>query len=886
VRRLRALLLRLVGSFGGGRRDRELAEELESHLRMDVEEGMRSGLTEEEARRRAVQRLGGVEPTREAWRDRRGLPWIQELRQDLRYSFRTLRRAPGFTAVTVLTLALGIGGATAIFTIVHGVLIAPLPFRDSDRLVAVWEENADRPGHSNVVGPANFIRWRERQSVFSDMTAVYDWRVSLTGRERPVELVAQYVTSNFFTTLGVRPILGRGFLPDEGPDGKDNFVVLAHGTWQRLFGADPSIVGRTVVLSGTPVVVVGVAPREFGFFLKTGSLVGKPPDIWLPFSFSEKAREPRGRHLTAFARLREGVSVDQARSQMRGIAASLTAELPRFDTGWTVKLVPIREEISGEMAPALRVLSGAVAFVLLIVCVNVANLLLARGMSRRQEMAIRTALGAGRSRVARQLLAESLLLSLLGGAAGFWLARAGVAFLVAISPVDPTILSRVRLSAPVVAFALLVSVVTAVVCGLTPAFEGTRGALADSLKDGHRSAGGGTRARRLRQALVVVEVALAAVLLVGAGLMLRSLARVTSVNPGFDAKGILTARVTLHGKQYDEDERALAFFRDAVAQARAIPGVREAGFVSFLPLAGTGAATDFTIVGEPQPAPGEEPVTDVRVCDDGYFRLMRIPLLRGRLFEDRELRVRSNVVVVSESFARKYFPGRDAIGKSVVIQMSDKPVPTEIVGVVGDVHHESLTTQTRPMAYWPHPQLVYGFMTLVISTDGDPGLLAADLERAVHRVDKNQPVSEIRPMEGWISDSLARSRFSSMLLAVFAALALVLAAVGIYGVMSYVVGQRRPEIGIRLALGASEDSVRRMVVGSGARLVAAGVLIGVPFALALSRTLASLLFETSAADPATIAGVVGALGGVAVAASWVPAWRASRVAPVEALRGS
>jgi putative ABC transport system permease protein len=501
-------------------------------------------------------------------------------------------------------------------------------------------------------------------------------------------------------------------------------------------------------------------------------------------------------------------------------------------------------------------------------------------------MAIRTALGAGRSRVVRQLLAESLLLSLLGGAAGFWLARAGVSLLVAISPVDATILSRVRLSVPVAFFAVLVSVVTAVVCGLTPAFEGTRGALADSLKEGLRSAGGGTRARRLRQALVVAEVALAAVLLVGAGLMLRSLARVTRVNPGFDAKGILTARVTLHGKQYDEDERSLAFFRDAVARARAIPGVRAAGFVSFLPFAGSGAATDFAIVGEPQPAPGQEPVTDVRVCDDGYFRLMRIPLLEGRLFEDRELRVRSNVVVVSESFARKAFPKGDAIGRSVVIQMSDQPVPTRIVGIVGDVHHESLTSETRPMAYWPHPQLVYSFMTLLIATDGDPALLAADLERAVHQVDRDQPVSEIRPMESWIADSLARSRFSSTLLAVFAALALVLAAIGIYGVMSYVVGQRRSEIGIRLALGATEDSVLRMVVGGGARLVAAGVVIGVPVALVLSRTLASLLFETSASDPATIAVAVAALGAVAVAASWVPAWRASRVAPVEALRGS
>ena len=886
MRRLRAVFMRLAGSFGRSRRDRELAEELEAHIEMHVEDGMRSGLTEEDARRRAVARLGGVEPTRELWRDRRGFPWIQELRQDLRYAARTLRRSPGFTAVTVATLALGIGGATAIFTVVHGVLLSAPPFRDADRLVAVWEENAERPGHSNVVAPANFIRWGERQSVFSGMTALYDWRVSLTGRSQPVELVAQSVTSNFFTTLGVSPVLGRGFLPEEGPDGRDGFAVLGYGTWQRLFGADSSVVGRTIVLNGQPVVVIGVAPRDFGFFLKTGSLVGKPPDIWLPFSFSAKSREPRGRYMSAFARLRGGVTLAQARSRMRGVAASLTAELPRFDTGWTVRLIPIREEISGEMAPALRVLSGAVAFLLLIVCVNVANLLLARGMSRRHEMAIRTALGADRARVVRQLLTESLALAALGGAAGFALARAAVAVLVKISPVDPAALARVRLGAPVVAFSILVSVATAVVCGLAPAFEGSRGALADTLKAGLRAIGGNARARRLRQVLVVAEVALAAVLLVGAGLMLRSLGRITRVDPGFDPRGILTGRVTLHGKQYNEDERALAFFRNAVERARSIPGVRAAGVVSFLPFAGMGAATDFTIVGEPAPGPGQEPTTDVRVCDDGYFQTMRIPLRKGRLFEDREMRVKSDVVVVSEAFARKFFPRGDAIGRRVKIDMSDEPSATEIVGIVGDVHHDGLIAEARPIAYWPHPQLVYSAMTLTLRTDGDPARLAGDLERAVQSADKDQPVSEIRSMEQWIATSLARSRFSSTLLAVFAALALLLAAVGIYGVMSYVVGQRRSEIGIRLALGATEESVLRMVVAGGARLVLTGVLIGIPAAVLLSRFLAALLYETSSTDPATIAAVAGALGGVAVAASWVPAWRASRVAPVEALRGS
>ncbi len=885
MRRLRAFLLRLAGSFGGGRRDRDIAAELEEHVALHVDERVRSGMSEEEARREALVQLGGMTATRERVRDRRGFPLVDELRQDLRYAARSFRKSPGFAAVTVITLALGIGAATAIFSIVHGILIAPLPFGKADRLVAVWEENADRPGRRNVVGPANFIRWNERQTSFSSMTALYDWRVSLTGRDRPEELIAQTVLPNFFETLGVRPMLGRGFAPDEGPDGKDAVTVLSWGTWQRVFGGDPGIVGRSIVLNGQPVTVIGVTPRNFGFFMKTGSLVGKPPDLWLPFVFSAKAREPHGRYLSAFARLRDGVPLEKARAEMKAMSASLAAELPRWDAGWTTRLVPMRDELSGEMGPALAVLGGAVGFVLLIVCVNVANLLLARGMARRQEMAIRAALGAGRGRVVRQLLTETLLLALVGGFAGWWVARAGLALLSAWSPVDPTILARIHLSLPVLGFSILVTVVAAVLSGLAPAFEGAREGLAEAMREGARTAGGSARARKLRQALVVAEVALAAVLLVGAGLLLRSFSRLAGIDPGFDPHGILTGRVTLSGKAYDEnDERVMAFFREVVARAKVLPGVREAGAVSYLPFSGLAAATSFTIVGEPPPQPGQEPSTDVRVCDNGHFAAMRVPLKKGRLFEDREMRVKSNVVVVSESFARQFFPRGDAIGRQVVIHMSDEPEPTEIVGIVGDIRHESLANAVRPMAYWPHPQLVYSAMTFTLRTDGDPAALASAFEAAVHAVDRNQPVADLRTMESFIGASLSRSRFSAMLLGLFAGVAVVLAAVGIYGVMSYVVGQRRSEIGIRLALGATGDSILRMVVAGGARLVLVGLAIGVPAALMLSRFLQSLLFETSGFDPGTLAGVIASLAGVAIAASYVPAWRASRVAPVEALR--
>jgi predicted permease len=404
------------------------------------------------------------------------------------------------------------------------------------------------------------------------------------------------------------------------------------------------------------------------------------------------------------------------------------------------------------------------------------------------------------------------------------------------------------------------------------------------VKEGSAGGGWSSRVRRLRQALVVAEVALAAVLLVGAGLLLQSFVRITRVDPGFESGGILTARVTLHGRGYDEDERVMAFFRNVVDRARHLPGVQSAGDVSFLPLAGLAAATDFRIAGRPEPSAGQEPTTEVRVCDNGYFQAMHIPVRSGRLFEEREMRVKSDVVVVSESFARKYFPKGDAIGQRVAIDMMDDPPPTEIVGIVGDLKHESLTSEPRPTAYWPHPELVYSAMSFVLRTDGDPQLLVRPLEEAVRGVDKDQPLAEVRTMAQWVDASLVRSRFNAMLLAVFAGLALTLAAIGIYGVMSQAVGQRRPEIGIRMALGASNESIRKMVVAGGARLVLFGLAVGIPSALALTRFLSSLLYETSGKDPSTIAAVIGVLGAVALAASYIPAWRASRVQPVEALR--
>ena len=809
---------------------------------------------------------------------------MDALIQDVRYALRMCLRSPGFTIVAVLALALGIGANTAIFTVVNAVLIERLPFRDPSRLVALWETNARRPGRPNTLGPANVIRWIERATVFERIAPFYDYQVNLTGGGEPEEIIAQDVTADYFPTLGVSPIAGRIFAPDEGPTGHDAVAVLSFGLWQRRFVGSGEVVGRSIQINGHPITVIGVMPADARLFIRRGSLVGKPAEIWMPFAFTAANRTPRGRYMSAIARLKPGVQMSEAQAQLETIMTGLTKEFPEFDTGWSAMVVPMHRELSGDLRPALLVLSGAVGFVLLIACANVANLLLARGAARRREMAIRSALGAARFRVIRQLLTESLVLCVLGGAAGLLVAQWGLALLVAISPEGLADFSAVHLSYPVLAFTALVSIVTTIVCGFAPAFEASRAEVQEGLKDGSRHIGAGVRHRRIRQGFVVSEIALAVVLLVGAGLMIKSFGTLRSVNPGFDAQHVLTARLTIPAARYPDDPSRLNFFSNVVARVAALPGVESAGAISFLPLAGLGAATDFAIVGQPAAAAGQALATDVRVCDNGYFQAMRVPLVSGRLFSERERHAKANVVIVNETLARHFFPSGDALGKSLVISMNLPNVPTEIIGIVGDVKSGGFASETHPMTYWPHPQLVYTAMTLTIRTLGDPAALAPLVEREVRSLDKDQPVAEVRTMEQWVSRSLSQARFSSTLLATFAGLALLLAAIGIYGVMSYAVSQRTPEIGIRLALGANARDILRMIVGSTARLAALGLAIGVVLALALGRTVASLLYETASTDPLTFAAVAGVLAGVALVAGYVPARRAARIPPVEALR--
>jgi putative ABC transport system permease protein len=805
------------------------------------------------------------------------------LLQDIRYAIRTLVRAPAFTLVAMLALAIGIGANTAIFTIVNAVLLEPLPFHDPDRLVIVWERNVRRPDGKNTVGPANYIRWRERATSFEDLSGFIDTLGVLTGGGDPEEVTTQLVLgADLFRILAVPAMLGRTFTPAELSNPGSHVAVLGYALWQRRFGGDPGIVGRTTQFNNTATTIVGVMPPDVQ--LRTSrSQVGKPTDLWVPFPLPAEARTPRGRSISVIGRLKPGTSIQQAQAEMDTIAAGLEKEFPEFDTGWGVRVFSLRDELAGSIRPGLLVLTGAVAFVLLIACANVANLLLARGAARQREIAIRTALGAARVRIMRQLLTESLVLGITSGLVGLLVAEWSLAALVALSPADLTALGHIRLSYPVLAFTALVSLLTAILCGFAPAFEGARADVQESLKEGARQVGG-SRARRLRQAFVVSEIALAVVLLVGAGLMIRSFASLRSVDPGLDTRNVLTMRVTLPSRKYDEPGKTLRFFADAERRVAAIPGVQSVGIVSFLPFTVLGAATNFDIVGQPPQPPSAAFGTDVTVCDVGYFQTMRLPLLKGRLFTEREMREQSNVVVINDALAQRYFPGQNPIGKQLVIYMTERNVPTEIIGVVGSSKFLDLRATAQPASFWPHPQLPYTGMTLTVRTASDPLSFASSVEREVHAIDKDQPVSEVKTMDQWIARSLAQARFSSMLLSLFAGLALLLASIGIYGVMSYAVTQRTAEIGIRLALGAGQRDILSLVVSNGIRLASIGLAIGIVLALALSGTIRGLLFNTAATDLLTFASVVVVLGGVALLASYLPARRAAHIAPVEALR--
>jgi putative ABC transport system permease protein len=795
---------------------------------------------------------------------------------DLRYGVRLLARSPAFSLVAMAALAIGIGANTAIFSIVNTLLLQPLPYRDADRLAIVWEHNTVRDRRSNVVGPSNFIHWREMNSSFEDMAALtFTYSVTVTGGGEPEELQAQSISAQLFQILGVSPALGRAFTADENQPNSRS-IVISDRLWRRRFGADPNVLQRSIVSQGTPYTIVGVMPPGFSFLDRT-------VDVWLPIGFTAQSRIPRGRSLTVVARLKPDVTAARAQLDMTQVSAKLTQMFPDFNTGWTSRVVPLREQLTGDVRPALLVLAGAVGFVLLIACANVANLLLARATSRQRELAVRAALGAGRGRLVRQLLAESMALSLAGGACGLVLAWWTLGFLRAVVadrlPIQR--LETVGIDLTVLGFTVAASVICGLVFGAVPALTTSASSLTDSLKDGGRT-GSAAKGNRTRAAFVVVEIALALVLLVGAGLLLRSFMRLLEQNPGFNSSRTLTMRISLPQTRYGGPGQRGQFLDRFFQQVDALPGVKTSGAISFLPLQGLGAATSMRMLDRPEPPKGEAPVTDVRVIAHNYLETMGVPLIKGRLFNERDASDAKGRVVINATMAEKYWPGEDPIGKRVKISWDD--LEDEVIGVVGDVRHAGLDATVRPMTYWPYARSPYGTMTVTVRTAGEPAPVVNAIVGLVRQLDPELVVANVKTMDEVVSESVAQRRVTMTMLAIFAGAALLLAAVGIYGVIAYSVTQRTQEIGIRMALGAQRADVLRMVIRQALILAAAGIIAGGLGAFFLTRLMEGLLFEVKPADPVTFAAVSALLATVALLASYIPGRRATRVDPVIALR--
>lgn len=802
---------------------------------------------------------------------------------DIKFGARMLLKSPLMTFVALCALTLGIGANTAIFSVVNAVLLRSFPYKDPEQLALVWEKRQGGRTDQNVINLGNFSDWKEQNQVFSDMAVFFDRSFNLTSDGEPEEITGQFGTTNLFSVLGTNPVLGRTFATDDGREDQARVIVISYGLWQRRFGGDMQIVGRQISLNERPATIIGVMPATFGWHIQRGTQASKPADIWVPFQIDNNLRQRRGRFASAVARLKPGVTLDQAQREMQTIGARLAQQYPNFNTNWGVNVVPLHTQMTGEIKRPLLILLGAVAFVLLIACANVANLLLARASSRRKEIAVRAGLGADRWRIARQLLTESVMLSLIGGTLGVLVAWWGTKVLVALSPAGLMDLKTVGVSMPVLAFTLGLSVLTGIVFGLVPALEATRFDLTGSLKDGGKSVGGSVGSHRVRSVFVVTQVALALVLLVGAGLLVKSLNRLQAVDTGFNPSNLLAVRLNLLPRKYETDQKRIDFYKQAVERMKNIPGVEAAGAVNTPPFTGLYPGTNVDVDGVKLP-PDQELKTGVVVTDANYFQTMQIPLKLGRLYTDQEATEMRHVVLVNETFVQKNLGGQNPLGHKLTVYMKDDNVPTEIIGVVGDHKSLGLDVGVEPVVYWPHPELVYAGMTLMLRTRGDASAIAGAARNVIHTLDPQQPIGEINTMETLLSTSVARARFSASLLAVFSFVALVMAAVGIYGVMSYSVLQRTHEIGVRMALGAQRFDVLKLMVWKGIVLGIVGVVAGLAASFALTRLISTLLFEVTATDTATFVGVSIGLFLVTLAACYLPARRAMRVDPLKALR--
>jgi putative ABC transport system permease protein len=855
----------------------EIEEELRFHIEMRTEENVRRGMEPEEARRDAERRFGRLTRIKEMGYEVRGGGMLETLRQDLRYGARMLLKNPGFTLVAVLTLSLGIGANTAIFSVVNAVLLRPLPFAEPERLVWLWDTQPQLPTAPTSL--PDFLDWKSQNRSFEHLAAFQSGSMFLdTGdgtRETPVGLV----TPEMFALFRVSPILGRTFTDEETLPGRFRVAVLGHALWRSRFGSDPNVLGRTIELNGAPYTIIGVMPEGFSF-----------PDraeLWRPLPIDPNKLDWGPHYLRVVGRLKPGVTLAQAQAEMSPIAARLSEQHADKNAGHGVKLELLRNVVVGDIGPALFVLLGAVGFVLLIACANVANLLLARVGARQKEIAVRTALGASRLRIVRQLFTESLMLSAGGGAAGLLIAVWGVKWLVSLGPNTIPRVHEIAVDPRVIFFTLLISVATSLLFGLAPALQASRPDLTGALKEGGRGSAG-LRRNRLRSVLVISEVALSLVLLIGAGLMIRSLAKLNRVDPGFDPARVFTMGVTLLPNKYPDDERVASFYSQLLERAAATPGVESAGAISDLPLLGSNTSDYFTIEGQPPVAKKEEPITEYHVVTPRYFESMGIPLLAGRDFAETDTKQAPNVVVINEAFARRHFAGESPLGHRIRLQGQERD-PLLIVGVVGDVRQLGLDKQPVPEAFVPFLQdplskTYQRSMTIVARTKSDPGAVAGSLRAMLTSLDKSLPVYDLKPMTEYLRDSLARRRFNLILLTAFGGVALALAAVGIYGVISYGVTQRTHEIGIRMALGAEKGDVLWLVVRQGMILALGGVAIGLLASLALTRLMETLLYGVSVTDPLTFTVIALLLTSVALLACFVPARRAAKVDPLVALR--
>jgi len=800
--------------------------------------------------------------------------------QDLKYGFRVLRKNPGFAAGAIVVLALGIGANTAIFSVVNAVLLRPLPYRDPGRIAMIYHVPPQKsfPGAKIfAVSPANYLDWQAQSSVFDAMSTFHPTTMTVTGKDQPEAASGMVVSSGFFQVLGTTPIMGRTFTPEEDTDGHGNVVVLSYPFWQSHFGADPKVIGKSLTFNGQPYSIIGVMPAHFQFFYQG--------QYFVPLGWTDQDRAVRNNHnYLVIARLKRGVSLQQAQAEIDTISTRLEQAYPEDDKGWGATIVPLREDLVGDVRPALLVLLGAVAFVLLIACANVANLVLAKTLGRRKEIAIRTALGANWQRVIQQMLAETLLLAAAGGAFGLLVAHAGIALIVAFFGDKLPQTGAVGLDIEVLGFTLAISILAGVIAGLAPAWRLARTNVNKALKQGTGRTDVDSTGRATRNILIVCEVGLSLVLLIGAGLMIRTLWALHNVKPGVDPHNVLTFRVTLPREKYPKPEQQLNFYKQLVERTRSLPGVESVGTIDALPFTDDGSTEPVAIEGRPAVEFAMQPEVAVRTISPGYLRTLRIPLLAGRDFSETDSLDSPAAIVISESMAREFWPDENPVGKRLTLSFFPGKV-REVIGVAGDVKFRGLDSRkSLATVYVPLAQITFWNQAMVVRTAGDPASSASAMAVAVHQQDADQPLRDVRTMDDILADSLSQQRFSMLLLASFAGLALVLAAVGIYSVLAYAVRQRQREIGIRMALGAQLSDVLRMVVAEGMRPALIGVALGLAGALALKRAVSSLVFGVSESDPFTFLSVSVLLAMVALVASILPAYRATKVDPMRALR--